>query len=660
MNVFELFATLGLDTTNYDKGLETAESSASSFGSKLKTGLGVAAGVATTAVAATTAATVAGAKAFVDGITATAKYGDEIDKTSQKLGFSVEKYQQLDYVLNLAGTSMSNMTAGVKTLTNQLDNARTGSEEAIAKFEQIGISLEDIETMSREDLFEKAIMGFQNLEDSTERAALANDLFGRAGQELGPLFNMTADEMQEAINKASEYGMVMSEDAVKASAGFKDELTTLQNTLTGFKNNMLADFLPAASTAMAGLSAIFSGTDVEGGLSQIEEGIKSVADNLIQKAPQLMQVGGTILNALLTSITTNLPVLLNAAVPVIMELAQGLISAAPQIISAAISLIGTIGEALGDPTNLENLLESAVAIIMTVSDAISQNAETVIPAVVEIIMQMLTALTDENVLMPLLSAGLSVITSVVSGILKAIPVLIKNLPAIIDNITKFLIDSTPLIIQAAIQLLGGIIEAIPTIIVELAKSLPQIITSIVNGLLSGTSQLFTVGEELIKGLWNGISNMSKWIGEKIKGFGEGVVSGLKSFFGIASPSRLFRDEIGQMLALGLGEGFEQGMEETMTGMEAKAQATAKGVADALAEPMNDFDISGNYSLRSSGATSGGTGTGATGLTADDIIRIIDARVSKLELNASIYIGANKIDQQVVSANARAAVISGGW
>lgn len=659
MNVFELFATLGLDTTAYDKGLEGAESSASSFGSKLKTGLGVAAGVATTAVAATTAATVAGTKAFVEGITATAQYGDQIDKTSQKLGFSAEKYQQLDYALNLAGTSMSNMSAGIKTLTNQLDNARNGSEEAIEKFEQIGISLEDIQTMSREDLFEKAIMGFQNLEDSTERAALANDIFGRAGQELGPLFNMTADQMQEAIDKASEYGMVMSDEAIKASAGFQDQLTTLQGTLTGFKNNMLSDFLPAASTAMAGLSAIFSGTDVEGGLSQIEEGIKGVADNLIQKAPQLMQIGGTILNALLTSITTNLPVLLNAAVPVIMELANGLISAAPQIITAAVSLIGTIGSALGDPANLENLLESAVTIILTISDAISQNAETVIPAVVEIIMQMLTALTDEKVLMPLLSAGLSVITSVVSGILKAIPVLIKNLPAIIDNITKFLIDSTPLIIQAAIQLLGGIIEAIPTIIVELVKSLPQIITSIVNGLLSGTSQLFSVGEDLIRGLWNGISNMSKWIGEKIKGFGEGVVSGLKSFFGIASPSKLFRDEIGQMLALGLGEGFEEGMDKTMTGMEAKAQATAQNVADALAEPINSFDASGSYSLRSSGATSGRTSSGGAVATADEILRIIDARLSKMEFTVPVYIGGKKIDQQVVTASARAALISGG-
>ena len=658
MNVFELFATLGLDTTDYDKGLTGAEKSASSFGSKLKTGLGVAAGVATTAVAATTAATVAGTKAFIDGAKQTATLGDSIDKTSQKLGMSSKKYQELDYVMNLAGTSMSSMTMGMKTLTTQVENAKNGNKDAIKEFKALGISIDDLKTMSQEDIFEKTIMGLQDMKAGTERAALANKVLGRSGQELQPLLNMTSDEMRKAIQTANDYGMIMSDDAVKASAGFNDSLTTMQKTISGFKNNMMADFLPALTNVTDGLSKIFSGTDVQGGLSNIESGIRNVADNIIQKAPQIFQIGGTILKALASSITTNLPVILDAAVPVIMELANGLIQNAPMIISSAMSLIGTIASAIGNPDNLAGLLKAAVSIILTVSESISNNAETVIPAIVDIIMQIITTLTDESVLMPLLKAGLAVIQAVASGILKAIPVLIKNLPKIIDNITKFLVDSTPLIIKAAIQLFGGIIQAIPTIIVELGKALPQIISSICSGLLSGIGQITKVGADLIKGLWNGISNMSKWIGEKIKGFGKGVVDGLKSFFGIHSPSRLFRDEIGQMLALGLGEGFETGMDETMNGMTEKAQATAQSVADALAEPMNDYSIGGTYSLRGSGA-SGETSASGAAVTADQIMAMIDARLSKLEFVVPVYIGGKKIDQQVVTASARAAVISGG-
>ena len=68
--------------------------------------------------------------------------------------------------------------------------------------------------------------------------------------------------------------------------------------------------------------------------------------------------------------------------------------------------------------------------------------------------------------------------------------------------------------------------------------------------------LTTIGTNLVQGLWNGISNMAEWIKEKISGFGEGVLSALKSFFGIASPSKLMRDEVGKYLAEGIGVGIE--------------------------------------------------------------------------------------------------------
>ena len=64
-----------------------------------------------------------------------------------------------------------------------------------------------------------------------------------------------------------------------------------------------------------------------------------------------------------------------------------------------------------------------------------------------------------------------------------------------------------------------------------------------------------VGKNLVEGIWNGISDMAGWIGEKIKGFGSGVLDGLKNFFGIASPSKLFRDQIGKNLVLGLVDGI---------------------------------------------------------------------------------------------------------
>lgn len=68
-------------------------------------------------------------------------------------------------------------------------------------------------------------------------------------------------------------------------------------------------------------------------------------------------------------------------------------------------------------------------------------------------------------------------------------------------------------------------------------------------------KLLTIGEDMVKGLWEGINNMVDWICDKIQGFGEDVLGGIKDFFGIESPSKLMRDEVGKMLGEGVGEGI---------------------------------------------------------------------------------------------------------
>jgi hypothetical protein len=66
------------------------------------------------------------------------------------------------------------------------------------------------------------------MDDQTQKAAAANDLFGKSGQNLLPLLNQTNDETQELIDSTSELGLIMSEDSVEASAKFKDTQTTIK------------------------------------------------------------------------------------------------------------------------------------------------------------------------------------------------------------------------------------------------------------------------------------------------------------------------------------------------------------------------------------------------------------------------------------------------
>ena len=78
----------------------------------------------------------------------------------------------------------------------------------------------------------------------------------------------------------------------------------------------------------------------------------------------------------------------------------------------------------------------------------------------------------------------------------------------------------------------------------------------INTLTSLPEKAQQAGEDIIEGLWNGINNMGEWIAEKVQGFGEGVLDSIKDFFGIESPSTVFRDEVGRYLAQGIGVGFE--------------------------------------------------------------------------------------------------------
>lgn len=698
MNVFELYAKLGLDTKEYEKGLTESESKTQNFGKALKTGLGVAAGVTATAIGATTAATIAGAKAFVSSAKDVAAYGDAIDKNSQKMGISAQAYQEWDFILKHAGSSIEGMKTSMLKLTK-------AAEEGNDAFKDLGISQEDLAKMSQEEIFEATIKGLQGVEDAGKRTVLANKLLGKGAVELGALLNQTAQDTEAMKQQAHDLGGVLSDDAVKASAGFKDSMQNMSTALTGLKNNMMSDFLPSLSTTMDGLSSIFSGSDVEGGLSKVGEGVQNLANSLVEKAPQIFSIGGAILEALAKSLTSNLPTLLQAAVPIAGDLVKTIVDLAPTLINSVFTLINSILDWLVNGDGLTTLINGVVNMITSLAKSLADNIGTIIPLIVSAILQVITVLTSPDVITNLTMAAITLVQELTNGILAALPIIIEQLPVIIDNICNALLEGLPLLLDAGIQLLMsivdalptiiealvealpkiietiintvinaipllieaaikllmaliqaipkiivalvkelpkiittiittllnnlpalikgaielfmGIIKAIPTIIVELAKQMPTIIKAIIEGLMEGISSIAKVGGELIRGLWNGIKDMGKWIGEKIKGFGKGIVDGIKSFFKIKSPSRLFRDEVGKMLALGVGEGFEDGMDETMSDMVSAAKKATEGVTDA---------ISGDAQLAIAGSTvkAGSSGLSSTSSNNQFIINVYGA------------------------------------
>lgn len=110
--------------------------------------------------------------------------------------------------------------------------------------------------------------------------------------------------------------------------------------------------------------------------------------------------------------------------------------------------------------------------------------------------------------------------------------------------------------------------------------------SIVDTIKNLPSKLKDIGSDIVEGLWNGISNMSGWISSKIRGFGDGVLSGIKDFFGIHSPSKVMADEVGKWIPAGIAVGIEKNAKSALNSMKDLAINSVGAARNGLSGGVN--------------------------------------------------------------------------
>ena len=536
-------------------------------------------GVAAAGFAAVTTAAVGTTKAIMDGVSAAADYGDNIDKMSQKMGLSTDAYQEWDFVMQHCGTSIEALKPSMKTLA-------MAAEKGSDAFAQLGISEEQIASMSQEELFNATIAGLQNVTDETQRTALAAELLGRGATELGPLMNMTAEETEAMRQQVHDLGGVMSEDAVKAAAAYKDSLQNMQTAISGLKNKLAGDLLPSVTQVMDGLTILFSGGDTEEAMAQIEEGIDALCEKLEELIPRVLEIGSQILMKLAEAIIENLPTLIDTGMEILDMVIQGIIEALPQLLEAGMQII--MGLVNATIENLPKLVEVALQMLVTLANGIVEQLPTLIPAIIEVVLQVVQTLIDN---LPMLIEGaIQLFLGIVTGLIQALPQIIAALPTLIDSIINALIAAIPMLIDCGVQLFLALIENLPAIIVAICKAAPQIVKSLVRGFLELAGQLREVGTKLmtklkdgissmlsnlvsaakdigkniVDGIWNGISAGWDWLKEKVGGLAQSLFDGAKAALGISSPSKKFR-YLGEMCVAGFDEGIEDLMDGSAFG-----------------------------------------------------------------------------------------------
>ena len=557
MNLLDLMVKVGVD--------DQATNKISTLSGDIKGKLSTAAKAGAVALAAVTAAAAGATRALVEDVKEVAAYGDNVDKMSQKLGVSSEAYQKWDYVMNIAGTSMDNMSMGMKTLTNKLDDAKNGSSDAQAMFAKLGLSMEELNSMSREEAFEATIRGFQGMADSTERAALANDLFGRSGQELTPLFNMTTEQTDELMQATDRLGIVMSEDAVKAAAAYTDSYTTLTKTMEGLKHHVVSEFLPGITTMMDGLTELISG-DADKGAELIEQGVEQIIEvierigprlvDIIARiaevvAPPLVEALGLLVATMAAEIVKHIPDIIQIGLELIGSLLAGIV----QGIEPIMTQINEMGQGILDSIGefFMGMFKAGADLIQNIKDGAAQTAADMaaffggfIQAGLDAVVKFFTDMAD---------AGTKLWTNLKDGASRIGSSIPDTFGGWISSALSGILSFYGGMWSAGIGLVSNLIDGASAMGWDIGSIFSSWLDAAYQTAANFASWFYNAGVQIINGLVSGIADNFWAVINTITGGLQSAVNSALAFLGIASPSKLFA-WMGNMTMEGMAEGIE--------------------------------------------------------------------------------------------------------
>ena len=614
----------------------------------------------TAAVGTLTGAITASGEALLDATVAASEYGDNVDKMSQKMGISAEAYQEWEAVMQHSGTSMETLKASMKTMASQ---AQKNSDA----FQALGITEEEVATLSQEDLFGKVIEGLQGMEEGTERTYIASQLLGRGATELGALLNTSAEDTQAMKDRLHELGGVMSDEDVKAAAAFQDSLQDMTTGFEALQRNLVSGFMPSLTSVMDGVSDIFAG-DTDKGLENISAGVEGLIGNITDLVPKLLSVGGSLVGTLAQSVLDNLPTLIQVGGEQLVALMEGL--SAPDNIETVMAAVETIIKTLltTATTVIPQLLTMGNDIMRAIMGGITEMLPDIIPMAAELISSIITTIAGflpENQ-----KIGTQLFEALGDGFMTALPTLIAMLPPIIDSLVNVLLGNYMMFIQVGTTLfesllsdgnlntiirslvdnlpqimdavLGTIIESIPlfieagfTLFVALVENTPGIIMTLISAIIDIEDAMLQelanlivkfedIGGQIMQGLADGIVNAGDAVVSTAKGVLDKIPQGAKDLFKINSPSKLF-EGYGEYLDMGLALGIEQNADVPQSAMTSMARDVSTAFSPATNETTN---IENN--------TVGG----------GDIV-------------IPVYIGQERIDEIIVNATNRVNYKSGG-
>ena len=415
---------------------------------------------------------------------------------------------------------------------------------------------------------------------------------------------LSADESRETILALG--------NAVSATGGGNDELSRMALNLQQVKNLGKASSIDIKQFAMAGIDIYGLLADYLGITKEEASEMTVTWDDLNGALISASKEGGKYfgamekqsetLNGQWSTLKDNFKEFAGEAMePLTNFLKDHLLPALNDMLTNAKNIGTWIDEHKTAVTILTGIIGTLTAAIIAYT--IAKNADLIVIALYCAATGTATAVTTAfGAVLAFITSPVTLVVLAIGALITIIVLLVKNWDTVkekalevwsvikefvgqkIEELKKFFTETIPSALQTMINWFKELPSKIWTYLVnvvtkiitwknnlvskgkEAAKSLLE---SVVNGIKSLPEQIKTIGSNMVKGLWNGISNVTSWLWSKISGFCSSILNKIKGFFGIHSPSKVFADEIGKYLGLGLGEGFEDSLPSVYKDMQAE-------------------------------------------------------------------------------------------
>ena len=532
MNVFDLYAKIALDRSEYEKGLEDASEKTSSFADKLKTGLATAAKIGAAALTAASTAVVALTKS------------------------SIEQYAEYEQLVG-----------GVETLFKT--SADVVQEYAANAYKTAGMSANEyMETVTS---FSASLL--QSLDNDTAAAAEKADLAITDMADNANKMGTSMESIQNAYQGFAKANYTMLDNLKLGYGGTKEEMQRLledAEKISGIEYDIsnyadIVDAIHVVQTEMGitGTTAKEASSTIQGSVSSMKSAWTNLVTGIADENANLEQLVGNFVDSAITAagniaprieqVLAGIGTVGEKIAPVIADGISAAVEKAPEFLTVGANMLVSLGNALMEQSDL--LIQNAFDLVLVLADGLIQGVDGLASSAMELVDKL--AMWVEEYSNVLADKAVTLITTLANAI-------IKNLPGLI---------------VAAVRIIGslatGLIENLPTLI----KQVPTIIAELVNGFVEGLPDIIDVGKQIVNGLWEGIKSLGSWLGDKVSGFFGDMVDGVKDFLGIRSPSRVFAS-IGEFMMEGLAIGMENSKGEVME--------TAKDIIDEVKERFNSL------------------------------------------------------------------------